>query len=361
MKTYWTRTVGLAVLAAGTMLAATSQAKLTVGDPAPKLQTGKWIQGEPVAKFENGKAYIVEFWATWCGPCRASIPHLNEVYTKYKDKGLVAIGVDCWERDESLVAPFVKKMGDQMTYRVVLDDKTENKEGKMAETWMAAAGRNGIPSAFLVDTHGMIAWIGHPMALPEKVLEQVLADKYDIRKAAAAFEQEQKSETQMRAAWMEINNAMRQKKWDTALSKLDELEKGAPEDQRDSFEGVRFNILLGKEDYPAAYKVAAGISEAHKDNAMLQNQLAWQIATDPKIKQRDLDLADTIAKRANDAAQGKDANILDTVARIAFMQGRKTEAISVQEKAIQLAEGDQKAGFQKTLEGYQRGELSKAE
>ena len=102
---------------------------LKVGDPAPKLQTGKWVQGEPVKDFEKGKAYIVEFWATWCPPCRASIPHLNEIYIKFKDKGLIVIGQDCAERDESLVAPFVKKMGDKMTYRVALDDKTNDKRG----------------------------------------------------------------------------------------------------------------------------------------------------------------------------------------------------------------------------------------
>src|SRR5512147_1308930 len=82
-------------------------ATLKVGDPAPKLQTGKWIQGEAVNKFEDGKAYIVEFWATWCGPCRTSIPHVNSLSEKFKDKGLVVIGQNCWERSDALVEPFV--------------------------------------------------------------------------------------------------------------------------------------------------------------------------------------------------------------------------------------------------------------
>ncbi|HRT09981.1 MAG TPA: TlpA disulfide reductase family protein [Candidatus Paceibacterota bacterium] len=165
------RLAAVLVLAAGL---AAQAATLKVGDPAPKLEVGKWVQGDPVTRFEPGKAYLVEFWATWCGPCRATIPHLNELHNKFKDKGLVVIGQNVWERDESLVAPFVKKMGDKMTYRVALDDKSANKEGKMAKSWMEAAGRNGIPSAFLVDKSGKIAWIGHPMQLKEAQIEKVL-------------------------------------------------------------------------------------------------------------------------------------------------------------------------------------------
>src|SRR5262245_45128662 len=84
-------TLGVAVAA--------SAATLKVGDPAPKLQVAKWVQGDPVTKFDPDKAYIVEFWATWCGPCRVSIPHLNELHEKFKDKKLVVIGQDCWERN----------------------------------------------------------------------------------------------------------------------------------------------------------------------------------------------------------------------------------------------------------------------
>jgi thiol-disulfide isomerase/thioredoxin len=166
----------MAVLAGATLVAATQaqEAKLSIGDAAPKLQVGKWVQGEPVKEFAKDKAYIVEFWATWCGPCRVSIPHLNEIHEKYKDKGLIVIGQDVWERDESLVEPFVKKMGEKMTYRVTLDDKSKDEDGAMAETWMKAAGQGGIPTAFVVNKQGKIAWIGHPMSLKEQVLEDVL-------------------------------------------------------------------------------------------------------------------------------------------------------------------------------------------
>ena len=350
----------LLALIAGPSLAFAGGATLKVGDPAPKLQTGKWVQGEPVREFEKGKAYIVEFWATWCGPCRASIPHLNETYQKYKDKGLVVIGQNCWEHDESLVAPFVKKMGDKMTYRVALDDKEGSEKGKMAETWMEAAGRNGIPSAFLVDKQGVIAWIGHPMELKERTIDDVLAGTFDVHKAAAAYQKEHENEAKIQEAMMGIQRALMAKQWEQAEAKLDDAATLLPEDQRDNLDLIRVSILFGKEDYPAAYKLVSKVSDAQKDNAMLQNQLAWQIATDPNIKTRDLKVAETCANRANEASKGKEPGILDTLARVKFMQGQKEEAVSLQEKAVSLAAGDEKAQSQKTLDSYKKGELAEA-
>src|ERR1700722_20590288 len=93
----------MTALATGLCLTASAATTLSVGDPAPKLQTGKFVQGDPVTEFAPGKAYIVEFWATWCGPCKVSIPHLNEIHSKFKDQGLIVIGQDCWEQDESKV------------------------------------------------------------------------------------------------------------------------------------------------------------------------------------------------------------------------------------------------------------------
>ena len=352
MRSIRNAVVGLAALIVATTLN-TAAAKLSVGDPAPKLQPGKWMQGDPVKELSAGKAYLVEFWATWCGPCRVSIPHLNEIHTKYKDKGLVVIGQDCWERSENAedtVEPFIKKMGDKMTYRVALDNKQGSDEGKMAETWMQAAGATGIPSAFLVDTKGIIAWIGHPMSLKESVIEAVLAGTFDAKKEA---EEQNKLQQTMQKA----QRALQKKDWTEAEASLAELQKVMPEDERDNLAGYELEIAFGKKDYASAYKLAEKLSDARKDDQSLQNMLAWRLVSDKQIDKPDLDLAEKFANRANNLAKGKDAGTLDTLARIKFMQGKKAEAIELQEKAIDVAEAEHKSTLKKTLESYKKGEL----
>ena len=150
---------------------------LQVGDPAPPLRQGRYVQGEPVAAFEAGKVYVVEFWSTWCGPCRTAIPHLNQLHEKFRDRGLVVIGQNGWERGpeiEATVTAFVTGMGTNMTYRVALDDG-EGQDGKMAATWWKAAGLKSIPASFVVDQAGRIAWIGHPLRGLDEAVEKVLA------------------------------------------------------------------------------------------------------------------------------------------------------------------------------------------
>jgi thiol-disulfide isomerase/thioredoxin/predicted negative regulator of RcsB-dependent stress response len=348
-RNQWMSCVAVA-LAGGLSLNLAAAPSLKVGDAAPKLQTGKWLQGEPVKEFESNKVYLVEFWATWCGPCRVSIPHLNEVQQKFKDKGLVVIGQDFSEEDESLVAPFIKEMGDKMTYRVTLDDKKDSPQGKMAVAWMEAAEQTGIPTAFLVDKKGLIAWIGHPMSLTDELVEDVISGKFDAKKAA-----------ELDVLSHDLSDAIRAKEWDKALSTLAQAEKLIPDDERPNLDLPRFAVLLGKKDYDAAYKLASKASEEHKDNVQLQDQMAWMIATSPAIDEgkRDLAVAETLATRANAASKEENPTVLDTLGRVLFMRGKKDEAIAIAEKALKAAPEQAKEFLQKTLDSYKKGELPK--
>ncbi len=204
-----------------------------VGVPAPAFKVATWFKGTPVERLEAGNLYVVEFWATWCGPCRATIPHLTELAHKHNGK-VTFVGVSVWERPaektnegiSAIVEPFVKDMGDKMDYNVAADtvDRT------MATTWMTAAGQNGIPCAFVVGRDGKIAWIGHPMEM-DTVLEEVIAGTFDVQAEAKRQEIEwrrqqerQKLEAPIRAAMAAGDNKAVVEAIDKAIAAQPDME-----------------------------------------------------------------------------------------------------------------------------------------
>ena len=151
--------------------------KLKVGAEAPFDLSGtvEWVQGSPVTARDASKVYVLEFWATWCAPCKKSIPHLNQLYQDYNGRGLEIIGFS--DEPVNTVTPFVKDKGSAMAYPVACSKKeTANPHEKLFK----AAGQEGIPSAFIVARSGKICYIGHPLDPEfERVLKLVLANRYD--------------------------------------------------------------------------------------------------------------------------------------------------------------------------------------
>ncbi|MBS1709009.1 MAG: TlpA family protein disulfide reductase [Armatimonadetes bacterium] len=248
------------VLAAGLSLAAVTCAfasggELSPGSKAPSIEVKKWVKGKEVTSFEPGKTYVVEFWATWCGPCIQSIPHLTEI--AHKNKDVTFVGVSIWE-DDSKVQAFVDKMGDKMDYNVAYGG---NKEG-MAETWMAAAGQNGIPTAFVVKD-GLVRWIGHPMEL-EKPLGEVLAGTFDDAKFKADFEKRAEASRKQMAAQKAISGADKlhsDGKKAEAKAALDAAEKEIGSNDEIDFTRTKW---LATDD-PKAFKKAVDKMVADKD------------------------------------------------------------------------------------------------
>ncbi len=137
---------------------------LDKGDTAPEIRARKWLNtpGSVTLKGLTGTVVVVEFWATWCPPCRASIPHLIKLNKKYKDQGVVIIGLTNEDYSKAKIAKFVKDM--KMDYIV----GTASDTGK-------SYGVTGIPAAFIVGKNGKIVWSGHPMDGLDKALEAALA------------------------------------------------------------------------------------------------------------------------------------------------------------------------------------------
>jgi len=274
-----------------------------LGQPAPALEIETWIKGKPVdlAAGKGKTIYVVEFWATWCGPCRASIPHLTELQKRFADQNVVFVGVS--DEPAATVRPFVEKMGIKMDYTVAI-----NPGRQTHKAYMEAFGVNGIPHAFVIDKTGVIAWHGHPMAGLDNALEEIVAGKFDLESARRAQRAGQQSEEYLAKA------------------------RGGEEPAQ--------LVALGE----TVLKDGAA-------NPGMLNELAWAILTDPRIKSRDLELATRVAKAAYDRTAGKDPAINDTYARALFDTGKKAEAIQLQKEAIAACKDD---GMRKQLEAVLR-------
>jgi thiol-disulfide isomerase/thioredoxin len=336
--------------------AAKSDKVLSVGDKAPALAVKEWVKGDPITGFEKGKVYVVEFWATWCGPCIASMPHLSELQKQYKDKGVTIVGVTTEDRRNTLEA--VKKMvaakGDTMGYTVGWDDAH-----KTYESYMNAAAQNGIPTSFIVNRDGVIAYIGHPMKI-NKTLEEVVANKQDIKAATAKYAQARDNEGKIEDIQRKLGEAAQAKDKAAAYAALDEWVKLSP-DEKGDIELTRYQIAMKLfNDTETGYATAkANINGAWKDDAESLNAVAWMIV-DPKsgITKPDIALAEQAAKRAVELSKGKEAAILDTMARVHFVKGEVDKAIEVETTAVGLADDQMKNELQTALDEFKAAKVS---
>jgi thiol-disulfide isomerase/thioredoxin len=315
---------------------------LGVGDAAPGLEVKSFVKGEPVSTFEPGKIYVVEFWATWCGPCRTSIPHLTELQKKYEKVSF--IGVSVWESDQSKVKPFVEEMGDKMAYRVAIDAVPEGgqrNEGAMAKTWMTAAGQNGIPTAFVVDTEGKIAWIGHPMSMDEP-LEKITTGKWDLKEAAASHKKAMEERVKAMKVQSKLVEAIRTKDPKKIIAAVDEIVVDVP-GMEANYGRFKLSALIKLDQQDQALEYADKLSKTELGkSAQGLNALAWFIVdpdSDAKPGKKLVEFARETAQRADEMAGGKDAGIADTLAKACFDSGETAKAVEHQERAIKLAKG----------------------
>lgn len=167
----------LAIVAAVFVMAGAAKAEdevkaLKLGDPAPALQLAEWLQGGPItlADGKGSKVYVVEFWATWCPPCRVTIPHLTELYKKYKDQGLEVVAIT--DEDPEYVKEFLAEQGEKLAYPVAVD-----RDQLTAIAYMLGVNINTIPHAFVIDANGKLVWHGNPMNGLEDAVKEHLPKK----------------------------------------------------------------------------------------------------------------------------------------------------------------------------------------
>jgi thiol-disulfide isomerase/thioredoxin len=307
-------------------------ASLAVGDVAPALKVTRWLQGEEVKKFEPGKVYVVEFWATWCGPCIAFMPHLAELQARYKAKGVTCIGYTGRDPDntEEKVVAFVKKRGPKLGYTFAYADDQTTIDG-----WMKAAGRDAVPCAFVVDKTGRIAYIGDPMFLGV-VLPRVLAGD---RKAQAVSEEVGRIQQEFRAV-----NASLFPDHKAGLRALKEFEGRYPPLANNLYSvKIKLSLLPKVGEVREAKKVAeaavAKALEAHDPDGLRQVAALLRIGPGKESKEL-LAVAVKAADAAVRVAGDQDARVLIDLAETYFVAGDKAMAREYARKARDAAVGE---------------------
>jgi thiol-disulfide isomerase/thioredoxin len=299
VKKYIAYTVAL-LLSGGAVFAqdgASKAATLTIGDKAPLLDINTWVKGDPVTAFQPGTTYVIEFWATWCGPCIQSMPHISALQKEYADKNVRIIGVTSEDPSNNLdgVKKMVAAKGDTMGYTVAWDNARNTNTA-----YMDAAQQRGIPCSFVVDGKGNIAYIGHPATL-DGPLSEIVAGTWDTTAAKAQLEAEQKADALM----------------------------------------MKFSKAMGAGNADAAMEVAREVykNPALRDNPSVLNEIAWTIVDpDSKLKNRDLDFALELAMHASELTKHAEPSILDTLARAQFLKGDIASAVATQTKAVELVD-----------------------
>ena len=211
----------------------------------------------------------------------------------------------------------------------------------MAKEWME--GQDGIPTAFLIDRHGRIAWIGEPQDLKSAMIEQVLGGTFDITQAAKEYRIFKTRQDRLNELSLQLHAGLDKSDWDgasKALAEIDEIERPLSADDHSDLDKERIAILLGRKDLDRAAALSLQLSERKKADVDLQNELAWNLAweyaTGHETQISVLESAATIAQRGNAASRNENPFVLHTLARIRFLQGQKSESIRLQERAIQL-------------------------
>ncbi len=285
--------------------------ELWIGSAAPELQLAHFPRGEAITSLEPGQTYVVEMWATWCGPCIAAFPHLAELQKKYEGK-LNVIGVNIWEQAEGeerveLINDFVAEHT-EMQYTVAIEEGTA-----MADTWMKPANRNGIPSAFIVDGEGRVAWMGHPMAMDEP-LDEIISGEFDTEAAAVRVWNEQ-----------------------LASMALSDMRKAGSEGDFDRL-GEIAGIL---------------INNTHTDNAAGLGETAMTILGVENAPEDHLRMAHTASKRAAGMTDWKSWQALYAYAWASHAIGDRAEAVKWQEKVIEMSPENYAGFMQQRLEMYE--------
>ena len=146
-----------------------SQSNIKVGEKAPAIIITDWIANIPKDKKLTNKNIVLEFWATWCGPCIAAVPHMDSLQEKFKKSGIYFISIT--DEPKQKVENLLKRIS---FTSIVVSDQSKNTQVQFGD------GKEGIPSiplTVLINKKGMVSWIGYPLLLTDSILKDFMDGK----------------------------------------------------------------------------------------------------------------------------------------------------------------------------------------
>ena len=328
-----------------------------VGKAPPPITVAAWVKGAPLERFEPGIVYVVDFWATWCAPCKAAIPHLTRMQKDHQGK-VEVIGISISERQADpedtayieRVRTFVEGQGERMGYRVAADTKDK----QMHAAWFKPAGTAGIPTAYVIDGKGTVAWvgIGSPKVV-ERIVGEVLAGTFDARAEAERARKEEAEAKERSAADIARARASAQKTDDkypgyreamkrgdraAALAALDAAFEADPASEATAAYQWKLMLLLqgGVPEQVNGY--GRSLLERFPDNAdVISFASAVLVHMDEGAPRYDAQLAHTLAEKAFAATKPDTRTQLYARFRLGWAQfhvGKKDEAMTTMTEAL---------------------------
>jgi len=341
---------------------------LIVGDPAPGLDVGAWLKGNPVERFEPGTVYLVHFWASWAMPAVRNFELLSDLSRRYPES-LVVIGVDCWEGKPEEMPEYVRRMGMRLDFRVATDrinapcpeeyknrSRWNKEHGMTSDAWITKAGRkeDGLPVAFLVDRQGRVAWIGDPKEL-ERPLAAVIEGTWDLEREAEDYRQRMVRLVETRPILRQLEAAQQRREWETVVGYIGELMALDPEANA-HLAGTKFQALLvelgrPEEAYAFGREALTSLARDSLDGlAHIASVVAYRAQPGPE--ERKFGIA--VATRADDLARSENAMVLDVLARLHFLDGDLELAIATEQLALGKARDNaERETFTKRLQQYE--------